>query len=108
MSVSALKNREHLLAISFSCKIDIGCLSLKGQLPTIQLNSTSTYTGIMVRTENPIFFWVVSKHYKYGVSGLKFGLHLKYKIFYVKILALRGPIQDDEGTQWKGTCEDDR
>jgi len=96
-----------LLAINFSCKIDIGCISLKGQRPTIQLNSTSTYTGIMVRTENPIFFWVASRHYKYGVLGLKFGLHYKYKIFYVKIWALRGLIQDDHSTQWKGTCEGD-
>jgi hypothetical protein len=62
----------------------------------------------MVRTENPIFFWVASKHYKYAVLGLKFGLHFKYKIFYVKIWALRGPIQDDQGTHWKGTCEGDR
>jgi hypothetical protein len=61
----------------------------------------------MVRTENPIFFWVASKHYKYGVSGVKFGLHFKYKIFFVKIWALRGPIQDDEAIQWKGTCEGD-
>jgi hypothetical protein len=61
----------------------------------------------MVRTEKPIFFWVVSKHYKYGCLRLKFGLHFKYKIFYVKIEALRRPIQDDQGTQWKGTCEGD-
>jgi hypothetical protein len=45
---------------------------------------------------------------KYGVLGLKFGLHFKYKIFYLKIWTLRGPIQDDQGTQWKGTCEGDR
>jgi hypothetical protein len=59
----------------------------------------------MVRTENPISFWVASKHYKYEGLRLKFGLHFKYKIFYVKIYALRGPIQEDQGTQWKGTCE---
>jgi hypothetical protein len=61
----------------------------------------------MVRTEHPTFFCVASKHYKYGILGRKFGLHFKYKIFYVKIWALRGPIQDDHGTEWKGTCEGD-
>jgi len=62
----------------------------------------------MVKTENPILFSVASKHYKYGGFRLKFGLHFKYENFCVKIWAFRGPIQDDQGTQLKGTCEGDR
>jgi hypothetical protein len=50
----------------------------------------------MGRTENPIFFLVGSKHYKYGGLKLKFSLHFKLKNFYVKVQALGGPIQDDQ------------
>jgi len=88
-------------------EIDEGCLVCR-QFQVPDGPSMETFmVQVKVRTENPIFFWVASKHYKYGGLRLKFGLHFKYKTFYVKIKALPGRIQDDQGTQWKGTCEGD-